>query len=105
MSKKRSRHYTLDFKQKAVELTYARGNVKQVSEELDIYPSVLHRWRREFKDYGKNSFPGKGKLKQTDEQMEIAALKRKLRDAELERDILKKAVGIFSKSDRKNIDL
>ncbi|MFT6112476.1 MAG: transposase [Bacteroidia bacterium] len=39
----------------------------------------------------------------TDEQKEIAELKKKLKDTELERDILKKAVGIFSKSDRKNI--
>jgi transposase len=35
----------------------------------------------------------------TDEQKEIARLKKELRDARLERDILKKAVSIFSKSD------
>ena len=105
MSRKRARHYTLEFKQKAVALTYARGSVKQISQEMDISLSVLHRWRRELKEYGKNSFPGKGKVKQTDEEKEIAELKRKLADAELERDILKKAVGIFSKSDRKDSGL
>ena len=46
--------------------------------------------------YGKNSFPGKGNPKLTDEQREIAELKKRLRDAELERDILKKAIAIFS---------
>jgi hypothetical protein len=40
------------------------------------------------------SFPGNGKLKQTPEQERIA--ERKLKDAELERDILK-AIGIFPK--------
>ena len=105
MRRKKVSNYTLEFKQKAVELSYARGNVKQISQELDIPLSVLHRWRREQKDYGKNSFPGRGKVKLTDEQKEIADLKRRLRDAELERDILKKAVGIFSKSDRKNTGL
>jgi transposase-like protein len=35
------------------------------------------------------SFPGNGKLKQTPEQERIAELERKLKDAELERDILK----------------
>jgi len=32
--KKRNRNYSLSFKQKAVELSFARGNVKQVCEEL-----------------------------------------------------------------------
>jgi transposase len=43
------------------------------------------------------SFPGNGKLKQTPEQERIAELERKLKDAELERDILK-AIGIFPKT-------
>jgi len=37
----------------------------------------------------------------TEEQKEIARLKKELRDAQLERDILKKAVSIFSKNDGK----
>ena len=102
--KKRNRTYSPSFKEKAVELSYVRGSVKQVSEELDIPYSVLHRWRKEQKTYGKNSFPGKGKPKQTDEQKQIASLKRQLKDMELERDILKKAISIFSVSDRKNLD-
>ena len=56
--KKRNRNYSTSFKQKAVELSYARGHVKQFCEELDIPYSVLHRWRRESQDYGNNSFPG-----------------------------------------------
>jgi transposase len=71
--KKRNRNYSTSFTQKAVELSYARGHVKQVCEELDIPYSVLHRWRRESQDYGKNSFPGRG-AKLTDEQKEIALL-------------------------------
>jgi transposase len=86
-------------------LSYAKGNVKQVSEDLDIFPSVLYRWRKEFKDYGKNSFPGRGKPKMTDDEKEIAHLRKALKEAELERDILKKAISIFSKSDRKNTGL
>lgn len=97
------KNYSADFKQKAVELSYARGSVKQISEELDIAYSVLSRWRKESKQYGKNSFPGKGVPKQTDEQREIAQLKKQLKDAKLERDILKKAISIFSESDRKNL--
>jgi len=37
----------------------------------------------------------------TEEQKEIARLKKELRDAQLECDILKKAVSIFSRNDGK----
>jgi transposase len=39
-------------------------------------------------------------IRQTPEQEKIPELERKLKDSELERDILKKAIGIFSKSRR-----
>ena len=42
--------------------------------------SVLQRSRKESPDYGKNSFPGQGKPKFTDEQKEIALLKKQLKD-------------------------
>ncbi len=103
--KKQNRNYSPSFKQKAVELSYSCGHVKQVCEELDIPYSVLHRWRRESKDYGKNSFPGRGKPKLTDDQKEIAVLKRQLKDVALENEILKKAVSIFSTSDKRNLGL
>ena len=90
------RNYSVAFKEKAVELSYARGSVVEICRELDVPTSVPGRWRRESQDYGKNSFPGKGNPKLTDEQKEIAELKKKLRDTEIERDILKKAIAIFS---------
>jgi transposase len=60
----------------------------------------LYEWRKEYEEFGQRSFPGNDNLKQTPEQEQIAALERKLKDVELERDILKKAIGIFSKNDR-----
>ncbi len=86
----------MEFKQKAVELSHVCGSVVEICRELDIPTSVLSRWRREYDELGKNSFPGKGNPKLTDEQKEIAELRKRLRDAELERDILKKAIAIFS---------
>lgn len=44
---KNYRNYSLFFKKKAVELSYARGNTKEVCDELDIPYSVLNRWRKE----------------------------------------------------------
>lgn len=98
---RKARSYTDDFKQKAVELTYARGSIMEICRELDIPRSVLGRWRKEMGEPGPDGLPDRGKAKLTDGQKEIRRLEKRLRDAELERDILKKAIGIFSASDRK----
>jgi transposase len=100
---RRKKNYSVEFKKKALELSFARGSVTQICEELDIPTSVLSRWQRESCEYGKNSFPGRGKPKLTDEQREISELRKKLRNSELENQILKKAVSIFSANDRKNL--
>ncbi|ADL12889.1 transposase IS3/IS911 family protein [Acetohalobium arabaticum DSM 5501] len=80
-------------------LNYQIDQIKQlknVSENLDIPYGTLIRWRREYKDKGDLAFPGHGKQKLTPEQKEIQRLKKELKDAKTERDILKKAVSIFS---------
>jgi len=102
---KRNRRYTEVFKQKAVELSHMSKTIKQVCNDLDVPVSVLSRWRREFREHGKNSFPGKGKPKLTDDQRKISELQKKLRESEIENQILKKAVSIFSKSDKRNLVL
>jgi|SRR5699024_1108592 len=98
--KKTRKKYDRAFKERAVELSEERKNLSELARELGIYPSQLYKWRKEAKEFGEGSFPGNGNLKQTPEQERILALEKKLKDVELERDILKKAIGIFSKSDR-----
>ena len=56
---KERQSYDREFKQKAVELSFARGNAKEIAEELGIRPELLYRWRREYQQYDRNSFPGK----------------------------------------------
>jgi transposase len=62
---------------------------------------MLYRWRREFSAKQNSSFPGNGKVILSETEQELARLRKELRDTQLERDILKKAVGIFSRSDGK----
>ena len=92
--------YDKAFKEKAVELSYDRTNVSELARELDITAPQLYKWRKELHEFGEGSFPGRGNLKLTPEQEKIHELEKKLKDAELERDILKKAIGIFSKNGR-----
>ena len=84
-----------------VELSKTRENLVGLAKELDIKVGLIYRWRREFLDKGEGSFPGNGKPKHTPEEAEIARLKKALKDTEMERDILKKAISIFSKNDGK----
>ncbi|RTY86303.1 transposase [Flavobacterium sp. RSP15] len=74
--------------------------MSELSKELGISAPQLYKWRKEYEEFGQGSFPGKGNLKQTTEQERISELERKLKDAKLERDILKEAIGIFSKNGR-----
>jgi transposase len=95
------RTFTREFKLNAVELSYSRNSIAELANELKIRPELLYRWRSELASSQGASFPGNGNPKLTEEQKEIARLKKELADMEMERDILKKAVSIFSKSDGK----
>ena len=90
------RDYTTEFKREAVRLAEERGNRSAVARELGLHLSVLRRWTKEFQEHGDQAFPGKGNPHNED----LARLRRELKRVEEENAILKKAVGIFSKSPR-----
>jgi transposase len=96
---KKRKKYDREFKQMVIELSNARDDISALAAELDLRPDLIYRWRREAETHKDASFPGQGNKTMTDEQKEIARLKKELRDAQIERDILKKAVSIFSKND------
>lgn len=97
--------YSREFKLQTVELSYTRENIKELAHELDLRPELIYRWRSEFACKESRSFPGNGRVNLTEEESEVARLKKELADMRMERDILKKAVGIFSKSDGKSTNL
>ena len=74
---------------------------REIANELGIRAELVRRWRREHEQYGSGSFSGHGNVNMTPEQKEIARLKKELKDAQIEREILKKAISIFSKGDNK----
>ena len=77
-----------------------RTNISELVRELGISVTLLYKWRKEYEEFGEDSFPGNGNLKLTPEQEKIHELEKRLKDAELERDILKKTIAIFSKNGR-----
>lgn len=101
MNRRERRTFDEAFKRMAVELHMSGKTSTVVGKELGIGSDVVRRWTREFKAEGERSFPGNGKQNLTEEQKEIIALKKALNEAQIERDILKKAVSIFSRGDSK----
>ncbi len=94
--------YDKDFKLMILSLLESSQKASKVSEEYGINVQMLYRWKKESKNENRPAFTGNGNIALTPEQKEIAQLKKELKDMEMERDILKKAVGIFSKTDRKS---
>ena len=82
------REFDASFKRMAIDLSYARGSVKEVADELGIDPGRLSKWRQ------KENSPVKSMEGLSAERQEIRRLQKELREAQLERDILKKAVSI-----------
>jgi transposase len=95
MSERKLRTYDKEFKLNAVNLYLSSGRTyKHVSEALGVPTATLVGWVDDHKKDGKEAFPGKGHLKPSD--AEVAQLRKELAIVREERDILKKALGIFS---------
>ena len=89
--------YDNDFKVLIVELLKSGRTVNEVSNEYSLNDSMIRRWKREHMAKS-GDFSKKREL--SDEEKEVSVLGKELREITMERDILKKAVSIFSKSDR-----
>ena len=88
--------FTKEFKLESVQFVLSsEKTVSEVARNLGIKENNLRRWINEYQADPDYSFPGQGKLKEPEE--EIRQLRKQLADAWMERDILKKALAIFSK--------
>jgi transposase len=94
---KTQKTYTTEFKREAVRLAQTSGKpITHLARELGISDTSIHQWRKELAEHGPEAFPGSGH--QTAQQGEVRRLQRELEVVKQERDILKKALGIFSRN-------
>ena len=85
------------FKQNAARMVLDEGmSQEEVALKLDIGRTAVSRWVKQFKNSPQEAFPGKGHPRDRT-QAEILRLRRELKEAQDERDILKKALTIFSR--------
>jgi transposase len=97
------KRYNKEFKTEAVQLASEPGNTQsQIERDLGIGQGVISRWKRELKGGGEYAFPGKGRLNPQDQK--LRDLNREVQRLRRERDILKKAVAIFSEDPHKYSD-
>lgn len=79
------RKYDDEFKQNAVRKILDGQSAASVSREIGVAESLLHKWKRV-------------KIDSSSElEKEVLELKKRLREVEMERDILKKAALIFGR--------
>lgn len=71
-----------------------KRSVLEVSQDLGIRPDILRKWRNLLEEDGDSAFPGSGGIRVGDE--ELIRLRRENRRLREEREILKKAMAIFS---------
>jgi transposase len=97
------RKYDREFKQSAVALAQSSGKtMAELERELGINQGLLKQWVRAAKRDGSEAFPGNGRLKASDE--DVRRLQRENAILRQERDILKKAIAIFSQPPKPSTD-
>ena len=91
--------YTREFKLETLRLADSSGKpVAAVERDLGLPKGAVHRWRKQLARNGTGAFPGHGRLREADERSR--QLERENAILRQERDILKKALTVFTRSPR-----
>lgn len=93
-----AKHYDKQFKLDAVQyfLDHKDLGLQGCASNLGISQQTLSRWKKELQETGDIECRGSGNFS-SDEEKEIAKLKRELRDTQDALDVLKKAISILGK--------
>jgi transposase len=96
MERKAKRFFDKEFKINTVKLIISKEKkISELAREIGVNEATLHVWKKQYLKDSKEAFPGKGH--QHPEIEYVRKLERELKVVQEERDILKKALGIFSK--------
>ena len=84
------RTFTKEFKEAAVRRLEVGASMAEVARACEVNPNVLHRWRRELRNYGAKAFSGNGKNRA--EENRLAELERKVGRQAMEIDFLRRCL-------------
>lgn len=96
MLRKKQANYTSEFKSEALKLVaFNKNNIRQTAQGLGISVQTLHNWVSKAKK--EQALGGSSHADLSSLHLEIQALKKELKQTQIERDILKKATAYFAK--------
>ncbi|MCG8345670.1 MAG: transposase [Chlorobiales bacterium] len=96
--KQTRRRYSKQFRTDAVELVLrSNKTVVEIAGDLGIRAELLYRWKSEYQAKQDSPFSGNGHLKDPEAER-FRKLERELQAVKEERDILKKALAVFSRN-------
>jgi len=91
------RQYSSEFKREAVQLVTQGGlSIARAARDLGLNDNMVSRWKKEADQNGQRAFPGQG----PPQDEELSRLRREAEVLRQEREILKKAISIFSQAGR-----
>lgn len=94
---KRRRKYDPTFKNDAVQRVLRTGkSCSEVAQELGIRPDLVSRWQREYFAKEDQKVSSTDEMKPSEMARELREARREIEDLQEQRDILKKALRIFS---------
>lgn len=98
----KQRRYSKEFKLEALQLLEDTDkSIAEVARDLGIPKDTLYTWRKAYMENPETAFPGSGKRQiGNPEEEELYRLRKELAEVTQERDILKKAIAIFSRGPR-----
>ena len=92
--KKRHRKYDADFKKEVLKMIESGRTVPDISQSLGIGSNLIYTWVKRSKPSSDPTTSGASALSLDEEKV---AMNKRIKELEMERDILKKALGIFSR--------
>ena len=100
----RRKTYTREFKLEVVHLANSTDKpIAHLERDLGLSVGTIHHWRRQVFVDGEEAFPGSGRM--TGQAELIRRLKREVKVLREERDILKKAIVVFSQDEHRSTSL
>lgn len=92
--KKGRRKYDADFKKEVLKMVESGRSIPDISQSLGIGSNLIYTWAKRSKTSSRDSKAIGSGLSLDEEKL---AMHKRIRELEMERDILKKALGIFSR--------
>lgn len=89
----RRREFNPEFKRDVLKMLESGRSALEIAKSLGIESTMIYRWRKESRNEGKNP----SITAHIDFDEEKVAMAKRIRELEMDRDILKKALGIFSR--------